>query len=325
VKAIEKFLSCDWGTSSFRLRLVELPGLRIIAESNSGNGIAMTFELWEQREKSENTRLSFYFDIVRQHIEMLEKKSGISLNDLPLIISGMASSTIGIIELSYKSFPFSADGSDLITKIIEADDKFLHKTVIISGAKTDDDAIRGEETELAGCYNDDVDGQEQIFVFPGTHSKHITVRKDKAIAVKTYMTGEFFELLSKKSILSVSIEKGTGLLHKKNQQCFEKAVMDSVQSNLLHSCFLVRTNHLFARFTRQENYYYLSGLLIGTEMKELMNECPSNITLVSNPTLSPYYETAFNILNKGKSILKIQNADDAIVRGQFKISARLLQ
>jgi 2-dehydro-3-deoxygalactonokinase len=322
---MEKFLSCDWGTSSLRIRLVEIPGIKIIAEENNDQGIARIFELWKQGRKTEEARLIFYFDILNKNIRILEKKLKISLSELPLIISGMVSSTMGMINLPYKDFPFSADGSDLIIKIIEADDTFMHKIIIISGAKTNDDAMRGEETQLAGCFDDDFIKQDkQIFVFPGTHSKHIVVKNGKALTVKTYMTGEFFELLSKKTILSDSVEEGKGLQHEGNLNSFENAVRDSVQLNLLHSCFLVRTNHLFDKLTKQENYYYLSGLLIGTEMNELMNDDYSTITLVSNERLGSYYEAAFNMLNKEKAILKIQNADDALVQGQFKIFARLL-
>lgn len=318
---MEKFLSCDWGTSFFRLRIADVPSLTIIAEEKSNRGIAKSFELWKQSGKVEEARLSFYLDIVLQHIETLEKKLNASLNKLPLVISGMASSTIGMVELPYKELPFSADGSDLEVKFIEADDHFPHKTVIISGAKSNDDVMRGEETQLAGCFHDN-DQEEQIFIFPGTHSKHLLVMKGKAVDVKTYMTGEFFELLSTKSILSVSIEEGHGLQNEKNVQSFEKGVRESVQVNLLHSSFLVRTNHLLGKFTKQENYYYLSGLLIGTEMKELISNGYENINLVSNAMLMPYYETSFNILNKGESILKIMNADEALVKGQFKIFLR---
>src|SRR5260221_5993995 len=319
---MEKFLSCDWGTSTFRIKLVDVQGLKIIAEENNDQGIAKTFELWKQSGKAEDTRLIFYLGIVQQHIGILEKKLNTSFNELPLIISGMASSTMGMIDLPYKDFPFSADGSDLIIKIIEPDDTFTRKIIIISGAKTNDDAMRGEETQLAGCFHDDLIKQgEQVFIFPGTHSKHIVVKNGKALTVKTYMTGEFFELLSKKTILSGSVEEGNSLLQK-NIQSFEKGVINSVQLNLLHSCFLVRTNHLFNKLTKQENYYYLSGLLIGTEMKELINDDYSTINLVSNEILGFYYETAFNVLNKGKAILKIENADDALVQGQLKIFNR---
>ncbi|MFC7670205.1 hypothetical protein ACFQT0_24695 [Hymenobacter humi] len=42
------FLSCDWGTSSFRLRLVERAGLKILAQESSKEGNAATAELWQR-------------------------------------------------------------------------------------------------------------------------------------------------------------------------------------------------------------------------------------------------------------------------------------
>jgi 2-dehydro-3-deoxygalactonokinase len=322
---MEKFLSCDWGTTSFRLRVADVSNCAIIAEENSNQGIANIFELWKQSGNGEETRLSFYLGLIHQHIKILEKKLNTSLSEVPLIISGMASSTIGMIDIPYKEFPFAANGSDLEIKTIVTADNFTNKTAIISGAKTGDDAVRGEETILAGCFNDDgPDREERVFIFPGTHSKHIVVKKEKAVTVKTYMTGEFFELLSRKSILSVSVEEGKGLQYQENKQSFEKGVRDSVQLNLLHSCFLVRTNQLFDKLAKQQNYYYLSGLLIGTEIKDLMNDDYININLVSNEMLSPYYKTAFNALNTRKSILEIQDTDEALIRGQLKIYKRLL-
>ena len=40
------FLSCDWGTSPFRLRLVERASLKILAEESSKEGNADTAERW---------------------------------------------------------------------------------------------------------------------------------------------------------------------------------------------------------------------------------------------------------------------------------------
>ena len=317
---MERFLSCDWGISSFRLRIVQTLDLKIIAEEKSNRGIANCFELWKQSGKTEDDRLDFYLDIIQHHIKNLEKNSDTSLKEMPLIISGMASSTIGMVNLPYKELPFSADGSDLGVERIQPSHNFSNEIIIISGARTDDDVIRGEETQLIGSY---ADNEEQLFVFPGTHSKHIIVKNGKAVDIKTYMTGEFFELLSQRSILSRSVEEGNNFKQRKNSESFKNGVMDSVKSNLLHTSFRIRTNDLFGKLTKEENYYYLSGLLIGTEVKELINTGYLNISLVSDETLSPYYETAFDILNKENLILKIQNAAEALVRGQFQIFVRL--
>src|SRR5258708_30558283 len=121
----------------------------------------------------------------------------------------MASSNIGMNELRYKEIPFNVNEPGLVIKKMEAADEFKHSIVLISGVKTIDDAMRGEEKQLAGCVDENAEG-EQLFIFPGTHSKHVRVKDQFITGIKTYMTGEFFELLSKKSILSSSVERGKG-------------------------------------------------------------------------------------------------------------------
>ena len=318
---MKKFLSCDWGTSAFRLKLIEIADTRVIAEENSDNGIAKVFEGWKQSGEPEDVRLFFYLNIIGQHIDALQKKLNSSLDGLPLVISGMACSTLGMIDLPYKELPFATDGSDLITKFVEAGNNFTHDVIFISGAKADDDAMRGEETQLVGCFPNE---QEQVFIFPGTHSKHVTVKNRKTVDIKTYMTGEFFELLSVKSVLSASVEKTMDFNNEKNEKSFDAGVKEGLHSNLLHSAFKVRTNQLFRKLTAQENYHYLSGLLIGAEIKEIAGS-DLDITLISNPHLHAQYSMAFDlVMNKTRS-LKIKNADQAIVAGQLKILSRLLR
>ncbi len=43
---MEKFISCDWGTSSFRMRVVNSSDLSILAARETGQGIAATHTLW---------------------------------------------------------------------------------------------------------------------------------------------------------------------------------------------------------------------------------------------------------------------------------------
>jgi 2-dehydro-3-deoxygalactonokinase len=151
----------------------------------------------------------------------------------------------------------------------------------------------------------------------------VTVKNGNVIDIKTYMTGEFFELLSVKSILSATIEKTVDLNNGKNKKALEAGIKEGLHSNLLNSSFKVRTNYLFHKLSRQENYHYLSGLLIGTEIKEISGN-DLDITLVSNSDLRSHYEVAFDvIMNKTRSV-KTQNADAAIVAGQLKILSRLL-
>ncbi len=322
---MEKFLSCDWGTTAFRLRLIEGESLSIIAEQSTKQGISNTHELWKQSAKSEDERLAFYLNIIQEHIAAIEQKLSTSLNDVPLLVSGMASSTVGMVDVPYKEIPFLIDGSDLKVHTIEANNHFKHKILIVSGVRTDDDVMRGEETKLVGCTSDD-SSENHIYIFPGTHPKHVEVKDGKAIAFKTFITGELFDLLSKKSILAVSVEEGKDLQQANNLQYFGKGVNDSKGSNLLHNCFLVRTNQVFNKLNKQENYFYLSGLLIGTQLRDLQNTASAGLTVVGNDTLTPYYLAALRVISVSGAGTdpKTMSADEALIRGQYKVYKQLV-
>lgn len=309
------FISCDWGTSALRLRLVDTSSLNVLAESTTPHGISPTYESWKKNGKRDDQRLSFYQSVLADQIMVLEHQTNSSLKDIPIVISGMASSSIGMIELPYRRTPFHMDGHDLIIETVDASPEFNHATLIISGVKTDDDAMRGEETQLIGCI-DESGREEQLFIVPGTHSKHVTVRNEKVIDVKTYMTGELFELLSRKSILANDVDEENNEFSTDELKNFEKGVSDSQQQNLLHNIFLVRTNTLFNKLTKHENYYYLSGLLIGAELKEIKNSLMP-LTIVGEERLIKYYTAALNQL--GLHSIRYLDAGKAVIRGQFKL------
>jgi 2-dehydro-3-deoxygalactonokinase len=316
---MKNFLSCDWGTSSFRLRYVDADTLTFSSAVSPDKGIAKTYESWKQSGRKDEERFSFYLDAIKDHISLLEKQLKFSVKNTPLIISGMAISSIGMIDIPYKQFPFMADGSDLEVMKKKASTGFDHDILLISGAKTDNDAMRGEETQLAGCVHPDE--EERLFIFPGTHSKHIRVKNSQVADIKTYMTGEFFDILSRKSLLSVSVEEGEGLKSNNNNVSFGQGVTDSTRSNLLHAVFSVRTNDLFNKLSKQENYYYLSGLLIGTELRDVTESLHKKITLVVNEGMKQFYTTALKVLGvqEDERSLGIENADIALIKGQIKI------
>lgn len=313
---MSQFLSCDWGTTAFRLRLVETNSLEVLAEESSNRGIAESYQQWKQTGGDEKKRVSFYLNIISGYISLIAERTGFSLHNIPLIISGMASSTIGMIELPYRELPVSVNGSDLHIECMDENKDFQHKTVIISGLKTADDVMRGEETKLVGSASSDTDSQGHIYIFPGTHPKHIEVKDGQIKTFKTYMTGEVFSLLSAKSILSVSVAENREFHAEKNIHCFEKGVRESIHSNLLHSCFLVRTNQLFKKLSPEENYHYLSGLLIGNELKDLAGR-NLDITVVGSAALSQQYLAGLNVLGLPHgALLSSMDADEALIKGQ---------
>ena len=313
------FLSCDWGTSAFRLRLVEREPLKILAETHSKEGNAATAERWQQAGQPPAQRVAFYRAILQKQLTKLETTVKMSLDGVPVVISGMASSTIGMLELPYLPLPFATDGSDLLTRTIPAEPDFKHSILLISGVKSADDVMRGEEVQLVGCQFENT-AEPQLFLHPGTHAKHVLVQHGRAIAMKTYMTGEIFSLLSTKGILAASVEEGGKLDEGQNRQWFEKGVEHSQQANLLHNTFLVRTNDLFKKASKRENYFYLSGLLIGSECHDLLARRPASITLAGEPALLALYGAALQKLGiAGHCPVRTKTAEEVTLVGQVAV------
>lgn len=302
------FISCDWGTSSFRLRLVEND--RILAAITSPYGIATTFESWRHSGLPETRRLQFYQTFLKEQIQLLQYKTRITLNALPLYISGMASSTLGMLELPYQHLP--AKATELQTAYLEATSEFPHPTTIISGLRTENDVLRGEETLLLGALPETPETRA-LYILPGTHSKHIYLEDNKITNFKTFMTGEFFSLLTKHSVLSASLAEPIYPA----PEAFKNGLRTGHGSHLLHAAFLTRTNHLFNIYSKEENYHFLSGLLIGAELASLPDD--TEITLVSDGTLLSNYQHALGFFDYHN--IRIVDATEAIIKAHQKLHA----
>ena len=315
-RAMELFLSCDWGTTAFRLRLVRAEDLSVLAEVTQGSGIAETYSRWIDQGSPQ--RQLFYASILKERIAELGQQSGLSLTGIPVILSGMASSSIGMKELPYQKLPFGLDGTGLLVEKLAADND-MNPLFVISGVQSETDVMRGEETKILGCSsmlaNDD---QEQLIILPGTHSKHVIVKQQQVIAFKTYMTGEFFKLLSTHSILSASVAEETDFDEPANQSRFCAGIRAAQESGLLHAAFRVRTNQLLESVPGTENFYYLSGLLIGSELKDI----PPGIAvhLAAGWTHSTLYQTALSEL--GVMVRGAMDADAALIAGQYMMLSR---
>ena len=250
--------------------------------------------------------MSFYKNILLQHIAKLNT----NVSGLPILISGMASSSIGIKNIPYGNLPFDLSADQLSIDFLPKDQRFNHDLYIISGLKTNNDAMRGEETILFGCDTNNNDG---IYIFPGTHSKHVLVKGNKAIDVKTYMTGEMFDLLTNKSMLSSSVVKNDddamGVF-------FKQGVMQAKNGSFLHDIFSVRFNDIFRKLKPVENYHYLSGILIGAELKDVPVEM--SVFMVSENRLLANYLSAAEILDINN--VKAINADEAIIRAHLQLA-----
>ena len=309
---MDKFLSCDWGTSTFRIRLVDAVKREAPAELKTNDGIADTHHQWLAAGRPEAERIDFYR---RKLDDAINHLSGDVVKGLPVILSGMASSSIGLAELPYQEFPFSWELAQFPVKKINEDEKFSHPLYLVSGFKTDHDVMRGEESLLLGC--DIPDNDERIFIFPGTHSKHVFVKDKSGIDFKTYMTGEIFNLLAEKSILRHAVEKGT------DERSFSDGFKTGLDDNILHHAFMVRTRQLLQHANPVSGYQFLSGLLIGAELAQLKEtHCP--VYVVCSEPLNQAYLTGLKLMESDREIFYL-NADEMLIKAHSKIAHQIFK
>ena len=105
----EYILCCDWGTTGFRLRLTNLKA-EVIAETHAENGILSHYNSWQSRnDENPEHRFDFYLQYIQSQMGEIRHSLEIDIAKLPLVISGMAISSIGMMNLPYESLPFSLE------------------------------------------------------------------------------------------------------------------------------------------------------------------------------------------------------------------------
>jgi 2-dehydro-3-deoxygalactonokinase len=125
------------------------------------------------------------------------------------------------------------------------------------------DVMRGEEVQIFGALH--MAGRDSAtLVLPGTHSKWVQVQGGCVAQFQTFMTGEVFALMSQHSILGKTLDLNGAF----DEATFLQGVNQSQQAgSVLHHLFAVRTLGLFNRLNAPQLTSYLSGLLIGEELR----------------------------------------------------------
>ncbi|SHI30184.1 2-dehydro-3-deoxygalactonokinase [Aquimarina spongiae] len=308
----KQFISCDWGTTNFRIRLVDTKNLKVIQEHKTNLGVSKLYQKYlEQKEFSQEAFFKNYL------LKQLNVFSGIDKNNLLVIASGMITSTIGMKELKYASVPQSINGQDILCCLTSLAKGI--QLLLISGVKTKKDVIRGEEAQVIGLMDHISEASEGIIVLPGTHSKHITFLEDKIYDFSTFMTGELFEILSTQSILSFS------MTNIKWDPKFSKIFLDGVQkginNEIMKVLFSIRANNILHHTKKEMNFYYLSGLIIGSELAHL-KQTEQQIFLGASGMLQELYSLALasNIPAENFTCFKPEIIDNALLLGHKKIA-----
>ena len=323
---MEKYLlGCDWGTSSFRLGLYNLIEGGLIDEIQSRDGISGIHRNWQNGNYTNKgiTKNHLFRENLLNQIEILSRKTSIKLENTPVLISGMASSSIGIEDIPYADMPFRLDGSQVKSRRYGVQEDFPHEIFLISGVQSENDVMRGEETQMIGIWSLLIDRGKQpneaVFIFPGTHSKHVYIKNAEMIQFKSYMTGEMYHVIGSHSLLKDSVKMNDD--HEASEtdlQAFKTGVRKSRESSILNGMFNVRTNQLFNRLNKIQNAYYLSGLLIGSELNDLVKKQDCPVFLCSGKNLYQLYKLALEELNLSSrtTYVDIDLVESAAMTGQ---------
>jgi len=182
----------------------------------------------------------------------------------PRIACGMIGSRQGWLEAPYVACP--AQLSDLAAGIVRIPEGRL---AVVPGVRTRDsydvpDVMRGEETQIAGAVGP---LEERVLcAMPGTHSKWACVESGRIVDFLTYMTGEMWNVLLQHSILGRLATAWTqaGDIG----AAFERGVARGLgPGNLAHDAFGARTLVLMGELQGSDVPDWLSGVMIGREIR----------------------------------------------------------
>ena len=287
------YVAVDWGTSSFRLWLVDRAG-NVLGERRSHEGMMAAGKLG-------------FPTVLQSHLEAVG-----AAPSLPVVVCGMAGARQGWVEAGYVDTP--ARLASILEHAVPVPGQDRDIRILPGIAQRDPkapDVMRGEETQLLGALG--VDAGEAAVCMPGTHSKWVRVRGGTVERFATFMTGELFDVVSRETILSHAV---TGADQAEDIDAFKSAVTAAFETpafaaNLL---FQVRSGQLLYGGKPSAAREKISGTLIGLELAAgLAGEVPkAGITLVASGRLQMLYQLAFDTVSVP---IRSIGAEDAVRRG----------
>ncbi len=224
--------------------------------------------------------------VLRDHLARLGAPDG-----MPVLICGMAGARQGWAEAPYLKMPTRLDAlhEGAIRIDTPGDVRILPG---IAQARADrPDVMRGEETQLLGVTEPGFTG---LVCIPGTHSKWIKIEQGHVVEFSTYMTGELFSVISQHSILALAVETAGPSPADGGPFREGLATARAAPSGLTASLFRLRAAQLLGFEQRADGAARLSGLLIGSEIADVLQRHgrPQSLRLIGAGHLGRLYEAA---------------------------------
>ncbi|MBB3236568.1 2-dehydro-3-deoxygalactonokinase [Phyllobacterium endophyticum] len=291
---IAHYALSDWGTSRFRLWLVDAAG-NVIAEKRSDDGL-------------DASRNRGFADTLEGHLSALGAPA-----DLPVIVCGMAGSRQGWVEARY--VPVPADLRAILSGAARIENIARDVRIIpgLSQSGHSPNVMRGEETQLLGAILAR-NLSNRIIAMPGTHSKWVSLQEGRATGFSTYLTGELYALLSSQSILRHSIGDAASSASPDHPQFAASIELMLSGERMLGELFGIRAAMLLDDLSPEGAASRLSGLLIGAEIAGAKAKSSDGITLVASGAMAALYGAALRIAHLDFDLV---DADEAVRKGLF--------
>ena len=291
------FLAVDWGTTNRRGYVIDETG-SVLREHEDGRGILEVIASGGDYAGA-----------------LAELTAALGFDGL-VLMAGMVGSNRGWIEARYVRCPASLD--DLAANIAWVEPGRIG---IVPGLSFLEpplaDVMRGEEVQILGAVADGSLPARCLVCHPGTHNKWIEVDGGRIESFRTVMTGELFNLLRKHSILSDLLDRdaepgaafGAGVDH------------GLAHPDLTAELFQVRARVLLGEAARDDAASYVSGLLIGTDLRVgLGRQRHDHVHVVGRPELTRLFAAALGQTGRAATQL---DGEGAFVAGMRRIAERI--
>lgn len=293
-----RFLAVDWGTTNRRGYVVEADGT-VAREQEDGLGILEVAASGIGFERA-----------------LAELKAALGFDGL-VLMAGMVGSNRGWVEAPY--VPCPAGLEDLAANLTWVEPG---RVAIVPGLSYLDhplaDVMRGEEVQILGAVAEGQLPTRCLVCHPGTHNKWIEVADGHIESFRTVMTGELFNLLRKHSILSdlLAIEAMPG-------PAFRAGVDHGMaNADLTAELFQVRARVLLGQAARADAAAYVSGLLIGNDLRVgLGRQRHDHVHVVGRPELTRLFAAALD--QTGRAVTQL-DGEGALLAGLRRIAGKLV-
>lgn len=251
----QKVVVIDWGTSHFRAYLCAIVNehFSLIAQV-SAPGVCKSSDDYEQ--------------VLLDSITPWSDEYG-ALN---ILIAGQVGSSIGWKETPYLGCPISPieTAKHCMRFSCQAHTIFIVPGLSCQLALDNFDVLRGEEVQVLGwlASSDEHQKGEHLLCLPGTHTKWVHIINGEIQLFKSAMTGELYDLLCNGSVL---IQPQSSTFSQKVFDLGAHFTLNSPLGNFAHGLFSVRSKQLFGQIPGMHASAYLSGMLIGTDVRAAMN------------------------------------------------------